>query len=129
MKHIMKMILSILALLGIVVFINSCTTFKPQTGVWICDELGITVDFDDDEGLYGASMTARGTIEIDGETKEIVCLMDATGSCGFMFIEDMGKPNQMRYEFNTGYFDNKGKNKMTFKPNGIDKRYVFIRQE
>ena len=129
MKYLRNYILFVLMLLIIVTFLNGCTTFKPQTGVWVCDELGIIIDFDNDGGLDIASMTAIGTIKINGETKEIVCGMGPTGSATFYLIEHMDKVMEETSYIYIGYFKNNGVNKMTFKPNDIDKKYIFIKQE
>jgi len=118
----------LLLLIFSVTLLQGCTTFKVPTGVWTCEKLGITVNFDDSEGLYGSAIPSRGTIVIDGEERNIICKMDATGSCGFAPIEDMGKSMEETNYFYIGRFNNNGANKMIFRVVKTKKEYTFIRK-
>jgi len=116
-------LLVVLTLIITIIFIHGCTLFQPQTGVWVCEELGITVDFDDRDKING---TVRAII--DGEEKEYVLGMDATGSAGFFPIEDIDKSMEKTYYLYRGWFINKGENKMIFRLKENRKEYIFVRQ-
>ena len=117
----------LLFLISIIILLNGCTRFKVQTGVWVCEELGITVDFDDNEGLDGAAITSRATINIDGKTSELVCGMDATGSASFYPIENMSKVMEKMECLYEGIFVNKGADEMIFKLAFRKGEYTFVR--
>lgn len=129
MKFIRKsIVLSIIFVISI--FINSCTTFKYPTGVWTCEELGITLDFDDNDGMSGW-IDARGVIITDEGNKIIACMMDATGAIGILYPDKLhSSENKYLYE---GNLKNNGKSKMTFIPYESEERvtvkYEFIKQE
>jgi len=126
-----KWIYLLLALNIIVISFQGCTTFggNPK-GVWICEELGITINFDDNSVKYAAH-TGKGTIIIDGEEKEIVCGMDVTGDANFLYIEDVDKHPSERTFLYEGLFKyiSKEKNKMTFQPFGSKEKYTFVKQD
>ena len=124
-----KYIYSFLILIIIVPLICGCTIFRRPTGIWVCEELGITVDFDDDGGLNYASITSIGMITINGETREIVCGMDPIGSANFLYIEEVGKHSSERSYIYHGTFKNDGENQMIFKPVRSEEKYIFVKQE
>lgn len=121
-------VLSIIFFISI--FINSCTTFKYPLGVCTCEELGITLDFDDNDGM-GGWIDARGEIITDEGNKPIICLMSATSAIGILYSDDLdlSEDNYIYY----GNLKDTGKNRMTFTSfEGEDRvkvKYEFIKQE
>ena len=84
-----------MVLMTIVTLLQGCTTFTVPTGIWICDDLGIMIDFDQDE-IKWASITRKGTITVGGESKEIVCGMDPIGLAEFLYVDEMDKHSSER---------------------------------
>ena len=119
----------ILLTLVIVIFLCGCTTFRyfPE-GVWICDELSITINFDNKDVQVG-SYNGKGTIIIDEEEKEIACGMDATGSAIILYVDEVGKDSSERTSLYIGTFKHKGDNEMTFKMVRSKKKYIFVKQK
>lgn len=75
------------------IFFSSCTTFKYPTGVWTCEELGITLDFDDNDGM-GGPIDARGEIITDKGNKPVVCMIDATSGIDINYPEELKNIHQ-----------------------------------
>ena len=102
--------------------------WTPHDGVWVCEELGITLDFGDREGLDGAAITVRGRITIDGKEDEIVLLASLGGECSFIPIEEMGKSLRERKIIFRGRLSRRmGSNKMYFSI--YDAAYEFVKQD
>jgi len=94
----------------------------PPEGIWISDELGITVDFynrffDEDELVE----YFKGTVIIDGEIIEIVCKTNIHGSEA---IFSVAEERLHRGFFRLRYDD---ESVVTFVLSGV--RYTFVRQE
>ena len=106
----------------------SCTRFRPPGGIWVCEELGITVDFDDNS-VQWASITGKGTIAVDEEVKEIVCGMDPIGGGNILYVEEVSKHPSERTFLYLGTFFNRGANQMTFKIANSGEKYTFVKQE
>ena len=119
----MKKMTIIFILFIFLFFASSCDPFNYPSGVWVCEELGITIDFDDRDKING---TVRAII--DGEEKEYVLGMDAAGSGGFFPIEDIDKSMEKTYYLYNGWFINKGEDKMIFRLIENRKEYIFVRQ-
>ena len=127
MKYLRNYIIFIILLITLVKCCTSCTTFKFQAGVWTCEELGITIDFDNYNGVRTAAINGKGTIIINNEVRDIICGMDATGTCNFFYVEDVDEQAYVKSYIYTGYFKNYEKNKMTFKIANSNKKYTFIK--
>ena len=67
----MRKIITITFLLTLIILNGCVANFVPITGAWICEELEMVLDFDDEREEVGV---ARGSIYINGELYEIVCL-------------------------------------------------------
>ena len=121
-----------IALLLIFLMLNSCAAnFIPITGVWICEELEMVLDFDDEREEIGQ---ARGTIVIDGELHGIVCLVNPIASASIYYPKDENEYYSFGKELMLGKFTMRGKNKnkMIFRLLKDGKEvaeYIFIRQE
>jgi len=122
-------ILIIFQTIIITIIFFSCTTYRgAPTGIWTCEELGITIDFDNDISQRGG-MAYRSTIVIDGKTSEIVCGMGPTGEVSFYFVEDMGKTMEEKTYLYVGTFSNARGDTKIFREGRNRTRYTFIRQE
>ncbi|MCL2159996.1 MAG: hypothetical protein FWH48_11360 [Oscillospiraceae bacterium] len=116
-----------MVLMTIVTLLQGCTTFTVPTGIWTCDDLGIMIDFDQDEIKWG-SITGKGTITVGGETKEIVCGMDPIGSAGFLYVDEMDKhSSEINYLYN-GTFRYIDENTMIYKIVRREEKYTFVKQ-
>ena len=68
---------------------QGCDPFQYPFGMWVCEELGLTLDFDDTDCLTHNSSTdthirircinGRGTLLIDGELRDVVALFNVNG--------------------------------------------------
>jgi len=108
-------------------FLQGCTMFTRPTGVWTCGELGITLNFDED----------NGKIIIDGVSQEIVCFLHISGGGVDICYPKEGGYHSLEDEcLYSGYFKNRGKDKMILvipKPEDhplrpARERYVFIKE-
>jgi len=112
----------------IVILLQGCTTFGAYpTGIWTCDDLGIMIDFDQDEIKVGA-YNGKGTITRNGETKEIACGMAPTGSAGFLYSDEMDKHSSERSYLYRGMFRHIDENTMTFTTGKDKEKYTFVKQ-
>jgi hypothetical protein len=116
--------------------ISGCSNFSyPEGGIWVNDELGITIDFDDMvEGEHSGLF--RGTIILDDEIKEIIADVCFTGSTYFYFIEYRGKPFEEIDHLYNGWLStgiHRGmfsiRANMTFRSVSSDRSYTFVRQK
>jgi len=128
----------LLSLLLVAVLLNGCTTFqRPKCGIWVSDELGITIFIDEPLDERGEMFMA--TLMVDGEAKEIVAVLSLSGAAIFYpieYLEIEGHLNRNWSEIN--YFYNGGisnyinrmffRNTMTFRPYRSDRSYTFVRQ-
>ena len=129
MKNIRNYLI-LFTLLVIIIFTMGCTTFSyyPE-GVWVCEELDITINFDYNKEIEWAAYNGKGTIIIDGQEKEIVCGIGPTGHCNFLYNDDVDKHPSERSYIYTGMFKHKGENKMTFTLTKSKERYTFVKKE
>jgi len=135
MRKKYRIILLLFSLVILFIFLHSCTATKfpkfppvyEQGGVWVCEELKIAVDFDDELDEHGDWF--RGTAMIGSKIIEIVCSvfeLDHTIRASFSPIGDMGKGYNRLY---SGFFRNIDENTMEFNPTGSQRRYTFIKVE
>ncbi|MCL2158483.1 MAG: hypothetical protein FWH48_03655 [Oscillospiraceae bacterium] len=114
-------------LMTIVILLQGCTTFTVPTGIWKCDDLGIMIDFDQDEIKWG-SITGKGTITRGGETKEIICGMDPIGSANFLYVDDIDKHPSERSYIYRGTFRHIDESTMIFTTGKDKEKYTFEKQ-
>ena len=114
-------------ILVVITLSYGCTIFTAPAGIWICDDLGIMIDFDQDEIKWG-SITGKGTITVGGETKEIVCGMDPIGGADFLYVDEMDKhSSEINYLYN-GTFRYIDENTMIYKIVRREEKYTFVKQ-
>jgi hypothetical protein len=111
----MKKMTIIFILFIFLFFASSCDPFNYPSGVWVCEELGITIDFD-----IGKEFP-NGEILIDGTSEKIECSVGSGGSTTIRYATN----NEELY---IAWFINKGKNKMIFRLVENRKEYIFIKQ-
>ena len=117
-----------MVLITIVTLLQGCTTFRYYpTGIWTCDDLGIMIDFDQDEIKWGA-YTGKGTITVGGEAKEIICSMDATGGADFLYVDEIDKHSSERSYLYHGMFRHVDENTMTYEIVRREGKYTFVKQ-
>ena len=129
MKNIRNYLI-LFTLLVIIIFTMGCTTFSyyPE-GVWVCEELDITINFDYNKEIEWAAYNGKGTIIIDGQEKEIVCGIGPTGHCNFLYIDEIDKHSSEMDFLYRGMFKHKGENKMIFTLTKSTETYIFVKQE
>ena len=117
--------LAVLVIICTLLF-QGCSIAIRLNGKWSCDELEITLDFDD-YSIPSDWYTARGEITIDGEVRDIKCRI---GPSTFMAIGFDGMSGDLSLRLYQGYIYNyrAGKNTFTLKLDSGEK-YVFAKQE
>ena len=128
LKRMTKMnkIITIIILCGIALSFCSCNPFEAPTGIWVCEELNIVLDFSFEGQNSHNPDIAIGTIEKDGEKIDIACRL---GPGGLAIIMYKGKDNIPENRLLDGYFAYRSKTKMEFVNRKIDgKSYTFIKQ-
>ena len=138
----MKKTLLLLSLCTTCLLLQGCDPLAHPTGVWICEELSMTVDFDDkgDDFLSG-----KGEMIVDGLSIEIACMLEQGGlRVKIVYLDEEGKyirPDDYNHDgeelFIKGFFQKEGKNKMTLyetvptkegaKRTGVE--YTFVRED
>ncbi len=106
------------------VCITGCTTFQRPTEVWHCEELGLTIDFDQyiDAYLFG------GQLNQDGETQEVVCSVFLTGKVGVYDPQEIPL-NQSSEPILEGTIQGRGNKKRKFWLKDSEKVYWFYHIE
>ena len=103
--------------------LQGCDPFRYPTGVWICEELNLTLDFDDTTGgSYSATdkngrgvhhgISGRGEILIDGEAFEIISQFLVSGGLRISLPHSNGEYNEDGFRTDwlfSGLLERKGK--------------------
>ena len=111
-----------------IAFSVSCTTFRGVPGgIWTSEEMGVTINFDDDGGFHIASRTATGTILVDGEIREIVIGIAPYGGANFNWKEG-AHDFRLRKTFSRGAFSNPVGDEMIYTIHDCGTQYTFVRQ-
>ena len=88
----------------------SCTTFKPPTGKWKCDDLNLILDFDYKHTIYG-SVSGCGEVKNNNESVQVICQFTPLGRT-YIYTQEAYEENPLdppSYIY-FGYFYNRGKN-------------------
>jgi len=88
----------------LILFLTGCDPFEYPTGIWVCEELNITVDFDNG---------GKGTIITDNVSEDIICWIDSGGYVAIDYLyeereeeEDIYNKEELKLLY-IGYFRHK----------------------
>ena len=146
----MRKITLIFVFCTFICLMSGCDPFKYPTGTWTCDELSMTLNFDDtlggfhrvtdkDEKGIAYDINGRGTIIIDGVSLEIICMFRVSGTLEIGYPYQYGEYDENGFREDwlfKGYMEYMDKNKFNYiivdKKNSYRRtgeQYIFIRQD
>jgi len=97
----------------------------PTEGIWVSEELGITVDFNEAMRFYPNRF--RGTLVVDDEIRNIVCGTNSNGNASFFFTDSHG--GLYDSPIHRGFFRFRSGEDDVFVFVSSRVRYTFVRQE
>ena len=129
----MKKFLLIIFTCIFIITLQSCDPFRYPTGVWICEELDIIIDFDDINcSVHDICGNGRGEILIEDEFQNIICQFNVSGYLNIGLLESgfsrLCNKSNIEWIF-IGQLERKGRNKMNFTIEQTKEVYVFVKAD